>query len=287
MIPKLAFIVPYRNRAYNLNVFNVMMKHLMEDHEPGFYEVFVAHQCDNRPFNRGAMKNIGFLAVKQKYPEHYQQMTIVFNDVDTVPTRKGLLNYETTNGTIKHFYGFNFALGGIFSITGADFEKLNGFPNYWSWGYEDNVIHKRAEKVGLRIDRSVFYPLGHPAILQIVDGYIKNLNRNHKQEMASDNFRDGVATIQNVRFSYEVNTNTFVNISSFEPIHRIEDEELSDYNFVEKKYLDGNGRHSNMTSMRSSRYNTPTQPVARPNQPMLLMSRSKLLRRSGSFSLPK
>jgi hypothetical protein len=42
---------------------------------------------------------------------------------------KNLINYATTVGNIKHFYGFTFTLGGIVSITGEDFEKMNGYLN--------------------------------------------------------------------------------------------------------------------------------------------------------------
>ena len=119
--PKIVFIVPYRNRANNLNVFRVMMAHVLEDYDPSSYEVFFAHQDDMRPFNRGGIKNVGFMAARDRYPNTYKDITFVFNDVDTVPSVKGLINYETTRGVIKHFYGVNFALGGIFSITGHDF----------------------------------------------------------------------------------------------------------------------------------------------------------------------
>ena len=106
------------------------MKILLEDiTEP--YEIYFAHQCDNRPFNRGAMKNLGFIAIKNKYPNHYKDITFIFNDVDTFPGEKGMIDYITTPGIVKHYYGFNFALGGIFSICGADFEKAKGFPNFW------------------------------------------------------------------------------------------------------------------------------------------------------------
>ena len=48
-------------------------------------------------FNRGATKNIGFLAMK--YPDTYKQITFVFNDVDTIPNKKNLFNYKTRKGT--------------------------------------------------------------------------------------------------------------------------------------------------------------------------------------------
>ena len=62
--PKIVFIVPYRNRANNLNVFRVMMTHMLEDYDPSSYEVFFAHQDDMRPFNRGGIKNVGFMAAR-------------------------------------------------------------------------------------------------------------------------------------------------------------------------------------------------------------------------------
>ena len=128
--PKLIFIVPYRKRSQHMNFFKVMMRHVLEDYQEGSYEFCFAHQCDARPFNRGAMKNLGFLAMKEKYPNDYKNITFVFNDVDTVPYTKNVLHYETQPGIIKHFYGYSFALGGILAIKGADFERINGFPSY-------------------------------------------------------------------------------------------------------------------------------------------------------------
>ena len=55
------FIVPYRNRAGQLNVFLNHMKYLLEDISQNEYRIYIVHQVDNRPFNRGAMRNIGFL----------------------------------------------------------------------------------------------------------------------------------------------------------------------------------------------------------------------------------
>ena len=149
----------------------------MEDYNKEDYEIYFSHQVDFRPFNRGAMKNIGFLAMKQKYPTDYNNITFVFHDVDTIPYKKNLLNYETTDGIIKHFYGYEFALGGIFSIKGKDFERVNGFPNMWGWSMEDNIIQQRILENGLKIDRNNFFKIGARAILQFIDGITKIINK--------------------------------------------------------------------------------------------------------------
>jgi hypothetical protein len=77
--PKLVFVVPYRDRELQLGFFRSHMAKVLED-EPS-YEIFFVHQQDKRTFNRGAMKNIGFLAMKERYPKTYGDITFVFNDV--------------------------------------------------------------------------------------------------------------------------------------------------------------------------------------------------------------
>ncbi len=199
-VPKIVFIVPYRNRPQHKYFFSNYLKSIMNDCED--YEVYFSHQCDARAFNRGATKNIGFLAVKSKYPDHYKNMTFVFNDIDTIPF-SNIFNYETTQGVVKHFYGFNYALGGIVSITGGDFELTNGFPNFWGWGMEDNVLQKRCEKIGLKIDRSQFYPIGSPNILQLFDGVQRIINRKDPWRATNDNGIDGLRTIHKLIYSID------------------------------------------------------------------------------------
>lgn len=214
-IPKLVFIVPYRDREPQRFFFQNYMTYLMEDLSEGVdYLLFFVEQMDSRPFNRGAMKNIGFIAVKSLYPDDYKNIVLVFNDVDVLPYKKGLLKYEPppSGGTIMHHYGFEFALGGIFSILASDFEKLNGFGNYWSWGFEDNLIQSRAQQAGLRIDRSNFFPLQDMRILHINDGNKKSLNRTYMYELINDTGQNGINTIKNLDYSIDyVNNRVCVN----------------------------------------------------------------------------
>ena len=201
--PKLVFIVPYRDREHHLKFFSVYMKHVLSDYDPSTYEIYIVHQKDSRPFNRGGMKNIGFLAVKEKYPNEYQDMTFVFNDVDTVPYDKDIIQYETRSGIVKHFYGVKFALGGIFSIKGGDFERTNGFPNFWAWGGEDNYMQHRVLQCGLKIDRRGFFPLQHPNILQMVEGIMRTISRSEAEMVFYKTTNDGLRTIQNLNYKEE------------------------------------------------------------------------------------
>jgi hypothetical protein len=212
-VPKLIFIVPYRDREQQKSFFIRQMLYVLEDINKDDYAIYFAHQCDNRDFNRGAMKNIGFLAMKQKYPNDYQNITFIFNDVDTMPYTKNFLNYDTTHGNVKHFYGYTFTLGGIVSIKGSDYEKSNGFPNLWAWGYEDNMFQQRVLSCGLHIDRSQFYPMMDKNILQMKDGLERVVNRTEYERVIL-NTTDGLRKIDELVYQIDEN-NMFINITNF------------------------------------------------------------------------
>ena len=199
-IPKRVFIVPYRNRIQHKFFFSKYMSFILENDED--YEIYFTHQCDARTFNRGAVKDIGFIAVRNKYPQHYKDITFIFNDVDTIPFTK-IFDYETQHGVVKHYYGFKYALGGIVVMKGADFEKTNGFPCFWGWGMEDNCLQKRCEAVGLKIDRSVFYNIGSPEILQLFDGISRIISKKDPWRSENDNGVDGLRTITQVKYTID------------------------------------------------------------------------------------
>ena len=230
--PKFVFIIPYRNRAQHLEQFVSHMPSVLTGFEPGSYRFLFIHQCDERSFNRGAMKNIGFIAVKQMYPLKYKNITLVFNDVDCMPSCADLLQYETVPGVIKHFYGYTYALGGIVSILAGDFERINGFPNFWGWGYEDNMLQNRALKAKMRISRDVFFLANDFVIETAIKNKQTPPDRNsmpiiqhfHGNERAinyadfekySTHTRDGINSVRNLIVEYDKATD-FINVRSFD-----------------------------------------------------------------------
>jgi len=199
-VPKRIFIVPYRNRVQHKFFFCKYMSFILENDDD--YEIFFSHQCDARTFNRGATKNIGFIAARNKYPQHYKDITFIFNDVDTIPFSK-IFDYETTHGVVKHYYGFKYTLGGIVVMKGSDFEKTNGFPCFWGWGMEDNALQKRCDKAGLVTDRSVFYNIGSPEILQLFDGISRIISKKDPWRGEYDDGIDGLRTITQLNYSID------------------------------------------------------------------------------------
>lgn len=199
MIPEIIFLIPYRDRIEERQTFE---KHMINNilKNKNNYELYYCHQKDDRQFNRGAMKNIGFLAMKDKYPNNYQDITFVFNDVDTMPLYENTItNFETKDNIIKHFYGFLGTLGGIFSIKGKDFELIKGFPNLWSWGYEDNEIYKRVLNNDLLIDRSNFYHINDTNIINKKDSHLRNMNRK-EHKLYIQNKLDNITYIKNLEY---------------------------------------------------------------------------------------
>jgi hypothetical protein len=205
------FIVPYRAREQQKQFFDVYTKYLLEDTDSSTYEIVFAHQKNDLPFNRGAMKNIGFLYAKNKYP-YYKDIVFVFNDIDTLPHKKGLLDYSLKPNEIKHYYGFKHCLSSIFAIRGDDFERINGFPSFWNWGWEDTVIYDRAVAGNIRINRNQYYDFGDSSILQLIDGIKKEIPLKISNLYKNSIILDGLSTLKNIVYE----KNDLLDITSFE-----------------------------------------------------------------------
>ena len=228
------FIIPYRNREKQKeNFISTMRDYIKTSTNISSYKFVFAHQCDSRPFNRGAMKNLGFLAMKKLYPETYKDITFVFHDVDTIPEKNSKINYTTTKGNVSHYYGYKFALGGMFAIKGEDFERSGGFPNFWGWGLEDNVIHERCLSIGLKIDRSVFYDINDKTnIIREFDGFNRIISKRDSVVYKYEN-PDSINDIKNAQWEIvkdnENDLLEFVNISKFDVVMNPNDQVYSNF----------------------------------------------------------
>ena len=229
------FIIPYRNREQQKHFFMKYMNYLLEDYEPSSYEIIFVHQKNDLPFNRGGMKNIGFLYAKSKYT-YYKNITFIFNDVDTLPYKKNLLKYKTEAGKVKHFYGYNYALGGIFSIIGDDFEKINGFPNLWGWGIEDNIIQDRVNASKLKTDRNNFYKIGDQSIIHLYDGAYKYITYKAADNYLDKKIVDGLSSIKNLNYSFNYDTN-MLDVTHFTSQYNPKDELFKKFNVMNSKKI--------------------------------------------------
>ena len=281
-IPTRVFIVPYRNRLQQKFFFCQQMSFILEGQTD--YEIHFVHQMDSRPFNRGAMKNIGFLAMKEKYPDTYKDITFIFNDVDTLPFHK-LFDYQTVKGAVKHYYGFDSALGGIVVIKGQDFELVNGYPSYWGWGMEDACLQNRCLYNKIKIDRSHFYPIGSPEILQLFDGVERLVSPKDPQRMVQDRGIDGLKTIHKLTYTIDKESTNpadnkyivannylfYVNVSSFMTLVHFESDQYHQYDLrepVRKVSFPDHGKLVNPTTFVNSPTawkNIPTMPPSTPN----------------------
>jgi len=203
VIPEKIFIVPYRDRAPQRMAFIHIMSWILEGQN---YRILFIHQKDTRPFNRGAIKNIGFIYVRDTYPNNYRNITLIFHDIDHISWRRGQFSFTTQPGVITHHLGFERSLGGIFSIKAGDFEKINGFPNIWTWGLEDNILYNRSRQAGLKVDgrRRLMVQDDMKDIIGLWHGWDRLINPNIHNKMVYDRThgrQDGIRCLRNVRYT--------------------------------------------------------------------------------------
>lgn len=262
--PDIVFLIPYRDRLPQKEFFLRYMKYILEDYEEDTYKIVFCHQQDKRTFNRGAMKNAGFNYIKTTYPEHYQKITMVFHDIDCVPYRKSLLDYKTSYGKIKHFYGFEHALGGIVSISCYDFESINGFPNFWGWGFEDNALQNRITNKGKFISRKNFFKIGDNRILHLFDTFKKESDENIPQQFVSDNGETGISTLKINKTSIEkldiIIPHIILNINDFNT-----ETEYNENNIILKDIRENSSNYINTKNVNKST-NKQNQPVNKTKQ---------------------
>ena len=149
---KLGVCVPYRNREAHMNEFVPHVTKFLE--ERGIeHTIYLAHQCDDRLFNRGLMKNI---AAKHAFDDGCDY--IVWHDIDMVPEDDSC-DYSYPENNPQHIavrisqsdYNLKYQeyFGGAVVFTKEQVEATNGYSNdYWDWGMEDDDLFWRCIQEG-------------------------------------------------------------------------------------------------------------------------------------------
>ena len=92
---RVAIIVCHRNRETHLRLFLDYLHPFLQEQLLD-YVIFVVHQHDRLPFNRGALFNIGFIEAQK----HYSFDCFIFHDVDLIP--EDLRNVYTCSDQPRH-----------------------------------------------------------------------------------------------------------------------------------------------------------------------------------------
>ena len=149
---KLGVCVPYRNREEHMSKFVPHVSKFLE--ERGIeHTIYLAHQCDDKLFNRGLMKNI---AAKYAFDDGCDY--IVWHDIDMVPEDDSC-DYSFPEDNPQHIavrisqsdYQLKYEeyFGGAVLFSKEQVEKTNGYSNgYWDWGMEDDDLFWRCVMEG-------------------------------------------------------------------------------------------------------------------------------------------
>lgn len=154
----LAIIIPYRastqpERVQQLQTLLQTLYTLL----PSAW-IYIIEQNDNKPFNRGALLNIGVKVAGMTNAD-----IVCFHDVDLLPCQDIIHEYliPLEKGTVRHVarvwkrYDSDTYLGGILIMRQGDFIAINGFPNdFWGWGGEDDELRDRILRKGYTIQRT-------------------------------------------------------------------------------------------------------------------------------------
>lgn len=207
---RLKIVVPYRDRAAHLAQFLPHIRDYLDDAGIAA-QIVIAEQAPGEAFNRGAMKNAGFLLGG---PSDYT----CFHDVDYLPldadyswsddpvclVTKGTDRLATQAGGAAIALDMTKFFGGAVLMPDALFARIDGYSNqYWGWGYEDTDLVARLKAVeALPVRRpGAFVPLPHDSHGYEADGSLgedAGLNRLLYQrtwQAGARRMPDGLSTL--------------------------------------------------------------------------------------------
>jgi hypothetical protein len=216
------FLIPVRDRQAQMAEFiRNTPPYLDRTLGPQTWEIWFIQDVETerkRPFNKGALFNIGFLELKARFPLSWESKVLVMHDVDVyvkLETDTRPIEYTVSGpGVIRHPYGEidprKGPIMGCFSIIYAcDYARVNGVPNYYGWGVEDVTFGYRCQAADIQIDESGFIPrYSDPRIYDEVSHrtpadltYIRACHDRNQRLMQSENFAKPVSGISTVKYT--------------------------------------------------------------------------------------
>ena len=172
---KLCVVVPFRDRYAHLEPFLDSIIPMLES-QGIKYEIVIVEQTFTKQFNRGMVKNIGYLEVDADY--------YCFHDIDMLPETSDYSYMEFPTHLAVEVEQFGWKLvydaffGGVVLFTKQDFLLIQGYCNeYWGWGAEDDDLRLRCDKKNLKLMRKPgrYRSLNHMRPI-IEEEYQKNLD---------------------------------------------------------------------------------------------------------------
>ncbi len=173
---KLGIIVPYRNRRSHLNHFTTSIKNHFKLSKID-YELIIVEQSDDKPFNRGALLNIGVRKAKE-----LECTYIALHDVDMLPLDVDYspvdrpthlaTNFKSSHEKDQKRIIFDEYFGGVTLFPINDYYHINGYSNkYWGWGYEDDDLLWRCKENFFDFNTKALPTVAHSSAGLVFNGH--------------------------------------------------------------------------------------------------------------------
>ncbi len=191
---KLVILVPYRDRARNLERF---VPHLHAHLGDKPHQIVVIEQEGRALFNKGRLFNAGFDLMRG------EDAYFCFHDVDLLPENASC-DYSYSPRPIhvsRYCSQFNYQVpydwlcGGVMIFDKNDFVRINGYSNeYWGWGAEDDDLYFRLTRTGYRVE----HRQGRYTSLPHASAVSPPLFANNKRRLHSryDYASDGLSSVR-------------------------------------------------------------------------------------------
>lgn len=148
-MPRLAFIVPFRDRWAHLREFVPHIKKRFRNSP-----IYIIEQGDKKGFNRGTLLNIGF----REFQHTFDYCSL--HDIDMLPTKADYSYCEHPTHIATRVQQFRYKMpasdyfGGVVLFNKLDFVNCNGYSNnFFFWGGEDNELYFQLQRLNIPIER--------------------------------------------------------------------------------------------------------------------------------------